>query len=312
MVSRSSYAGRSSSSRRGAETIVSRQPRLPQRQTGPSSPTWTCPISPAIPLAPRCSRPPSTIPAPTTAGHLEVDDVVPPACDALLAARPGRRGWRRCPRDRHVEPALELLGRQQPLPARHDPGPDPGGTAVQRSGHAHADRLQLPSAPAPADQAGADHPCGQVERLDAMGVDVDQGVVLGEHLAGAVGDRDPDVAVPDVHPGHAAGRRAERRAGPGAVRCRPCGAGPGRRSRSTWPARDQLGDQAGHGGAREAVPRTRSARLVGPSSVIRPRTRAGWRRAAARGQPGLGMRGSLGELDPESGGTRELSPIFPH
>ena len=63
-VSCSSYAGCSSASRRGAETTVSRQPRLPQRQTWPSSPTWTWPISPAMPVAPRCSRPPSTMPAP--------------------------------------------------------------------------------------------------------------------------------------------------------------------------------------------------------------------------------------------------------
>ena len=46
---------------RGAATRVSRQPRLPQRQTWPSSPTWTWPISPAIPEVPRCSRPPRTI-----------------------------------------------------------------------------------------------------------------------------------------------------------------------------------------------------------------------------------------------------------
>ena len=62
--SSSSYAGCSSAISRGAETRVSRQPRLPQRQTWPSSPTWTWPISPAMPVAPRCSRPPSTMPAP--------------------------------------------------------------------------------------------------------------------------------------------------------------------------------------------------------------------------------------------------------
>ena len=56
-----------------AEATVSRQPRLPQRQTTPSGRTWTCPISPACPSTPRCNRPPRTIPAPIPGRDLDVD-----------------------------------------------------------------------------------------------------------------------------------------------------------------------------------------------------------------------------------------------
>ena len=51
--------------RPGADATVSRQPRLPQRQTAPCAPpARTCPISPAAPIEPRYRRPPSTSPAP--------------------------------------------------------------------------------------------------------------------------------------------------------------------------------------------------------------------------------------------------------
>src|SRR6476469_6510444 len=48
-----------------ADATVSRQPRLPQRQI--AVPCWAgvWPISPAVPPAPSCRRPPSSRPAPT-------------------------------------------------------------------------------------------------------------------------------------------------------------------------------------------------------------------------------------------------------
>ena len=45
--------------------IISRQPRLPQRQIGPDSSTRTWPSSPAVPPLPRYSSPPRMSPAPT-------------------------------------------------------------------------------------------------------------------------------------------------------------------------------------------------------------------------------------------------------
>ena len=60
----SPWLRRSSSASASVPATVSRQPRLPQRQTGPSASTSTWPSSPARPSAPRYRRPLSTSPAP--------------------------------------------------------------------------------------------------------------------------------------------------------------------------------------------------------------------------------------------------------
>ena len=54
----------SSSAIERVDASVSRQPRLPQRQTGPPSAITVWPISPAVPPTPCWSRPPEISPAP--------------------------------------------------------------------------------------------------------------------------------------------------------------------------------------------------------------------------------------------------------
>ena len=53
MVSPAPWVGSSSGSTYRAAVKVSRQPRLPQRQTGPDSSRVMWPISPAVPPGPR-------------------------------------------------------------------------------------------------------------------------------------------------------------------------------------------------------------------------------------------------------------------
>ena len=124
----------------------------------------------------------------------------------------------------YAEPSLQLLAGQEPLPARHDARPDPGGPPVQRGRDAHPDGPQVGQVELALRGQRPDHRGGSVEHLGAMGVHVDEGVLLGVHGAEPVGHGDPDVAVPHVDPDHAAGRRAEpdlHRRAPAAALVRP-------------------------------------------------------------------------------------------
>ena len=149
------------------------------------------------------------MPGADAAGELQVDDVVPAAGAALVQL--GERAEVGVVVGVHgyAEPSLELLAGQQPLPARHDAGPDPGGPPVQRGRDAHPDGLQVGQVEVAPRRQRTDHRRRPVEHLGPVRVDVDQGVLLGVHGTEPVGNGDPDVTVPDVDPGHAAGRRAE-------------------------------------------------------------------------------------------------------
>ena len=97
----------------------------------------------------------------------------------------------------------------------------------------------------PTDQVG-----GVVQRRRAVAVDVDRVDPFGQHLPGAVGQRDPHVTVPDVHPRDPAaggGQRDQHRRPPAAALVRAATTG----GLGRLAAGDELGHQAGHGGARE-------------------------------------------------------------
>ena len=113
------------------------------------------------------------------------------------------------------------------------------------AGHAHPDGLQVAQVQLALRGQRPDHGGGLVEHLGAVGVHVDEGVLLGAHGTEPVGHGDPDVTVPDVDPDDAAGRRAEpdlHRRAPAAALVRPCpvvGLG-------DLTGADQLRDQARH------------------------------------------------------------------
>ena len=116
----------------GPEATVSRQPRLPQRHTAPSARTWTWPISPAMPVTPRCRRPPQHEPGADARGHLDVDDVRPARAPAPRRARPARRGSRRC-RPRRACRAARRAPRPRSMPRQPARITDEPTVPVRRS-----------------------------------------------------------------------------------------------------------------------------------------------------------------------------------
>ena len=123
---------------------ASRQPMLPQRQTtDASSTTWMWPTSPALPWAPRWSRPSEMIPAPMPGPDLDDDDVVVADRDAGSPLAEGEDV------DVVVDPDRRAIARREPLPDRiavpagHDRRRDrPPAAELDRPGHADADAPQ--------------------------------------------------------------------------------------------------------------------------------------------------------------------------
>ena len=220
------------------------------------------------------------------AGHLDVEHVAGAAGHAVVELGQGAEVGVVVGVDGQAEPALELLARAAG-PA--SPGRIPVLTLADRRSSGAGTHMPTACRSVRAQprgrRAGPDHAGRPVERLGAVGVDVDQGELLGQHLAGAVGDRDPDVPVTDVDAGHPSGRRAERdqhRRASAAALVRSPAVG-----RLGDPAgADQLGDQARDGGARQAG----AARQVGPAHRAVGREHRGDRAAVGRPQPLEGAR----------------------
>ena len=197
------------------------------------------------------------------------------------SARRARRGWRRCRRrpGRRVGARARRRGRGRASPAgcRRGSGPTSGRAAPARTSRRRAGRL----APIPArPSAVAHHPGGPVQRVRAVLVDVDGCALLGEHDAGAVGDRHPDVPVADVDPGDGAARGGE-----GDQERRPAAAALVRAARGRWSRRpgprDQVADQAGDGGPGQ----TGAAGQVGAARRPLGRQQGGDRAAVGLAQP---------------------------
>ncbi len=224
-----------------------------------------------MPVAPRCSRPPSTMPAPSAAGDLDVDDVAGPAGGAV--AELGERAEVRVVVGEHRYAEPSGAARSPGQSSRH-----PGRIRVRMLGDRRSSgagthmptRVQVRRAPAPRPAAVAHHPRGPVERRRAVGSSTSTASVSSaEHLPRAVG------------------RSRPARAG---GRCRPP-----RRRRGGWSARPAAGPAAAAlvrpaavGGldrlaarrsgrrpgwtpwcATARWRRARSARLIGPSAASR-------------------------------------------
>ena len=145
-VSPSPWRRRSGSSTASAPANASRQPRLPQRQTGPRSSIVTWPISPAVPARAVVEAAVEHEPGADAGGDLDVDDVRAARGPRPTRSRPARRGWRRSRRERRspssasmsssgrapIQPGRIAESPTSPLSRRSGPG-TPMPTPVTRS-----------------------------------------------------------------------------------------------------------------------------------------------------------------------------------
>ena len=189
---------------------------LPQLQSGPSSSTGVCPISPAPPLEPRSTTPSTTMPAPTpvpivTTRKLSCRRPTPYRRSAMASAftlfstMTGRSSARR-----RVSPTRHLV------PAELGRVDDAVALTVDGAGHADADAEHADGG-APGDEAleqrgevGEEGRRGRVERLArgahhrAVEPDLDERDVVGDDLDA---DGAPRAGGEPQHPGRAAALR---------------------------------------------------------------------------------------------------------
>ena len=233
-------------------------------------------------------------PGTDAAGDLEVDHVVAAARAALVQL--GERAEVGVVVGVHgyAEPPLELLAGQQPLPARHDPGPDPGGASVQRGAGTH-----IPTA---CSSVGS-RPLlrGQRRTMAAARSSTSAPWASTSTSAWSSASTAPSrsatatrtwpwpTSTPATPPAGALSRTST------GGRPLPPLCGRARSSVSvTWPARISSATRLETVVRDSPLARTRSARLIGPSPARRPRT-ARWLAARSRSRaPELGMAVSLG------------------
>ena len=247
------------------DASVSRQPRLPQRQTGPPSASSVWPISPAVPPTPCCSRPPEIEPGADAGGDLDVGDLGP-----TLRRAPNQFGERAevgvvLDLDRKPEPARGLRRGVDPDPARQDRGGlHRPGSAIDRRRQAHPDADH----PVPIDARLVEDPLdelgGRVEALIGGVVDVHLAPRLGEHRVREIGDGDPQMTMAEVEPDREARRAVER----DHHRGRPAWDSPGADRHAHRRGRPRAGRRRSSRSsiARGPVIRASSARLATPRS----------------------------------------------
>ena len=266
--------------------MVSRQPRLPQRQTMPSGSTSTCPSSPASPAAAAVQAAVEDQAGADPGGDLQVDQVAGVAAGAERGL--GQRAEVRVVVDHHrdVEPAAHLGGGGHPDPAGQDRGrADRAVALVDRAGQAHAGADHGLAGDARVGQR-LDHELGgHLEAFLRVVVGIQRAGALGEDRAGEVGDRDAQVAVAEVDADGRAGARVEREQDRRAAALRAV-RGAGLRALDHEPVGLQVGDEAGDGGAAESpVRRAISAREIWPSSRSARITRRRLRRRSDSSDP---------------------------
>ena len=135
---------RSAAASAGPAATASRQPTLPQRhRTSSARATRTCPRSPAVPWAPRWSRPPETMPAPMPVATL-ISTRSSTSARWVLPLAEGHDVDVVVDQHRHVVVALDVAGHVVPVPAGHDRRVDrTAGGVLDGAGQADADRGQL-------------------------------------------------------------------------------------------------------------------------------------------------------------------------
>ena len=188
--------------------------------------------------------------------------------------------------DRATEPAPELLGGSQLVPARQHRVVDAGGAAVDRPRHAQPDSEQVGHGDSGVLRRLPHQVGREVERGGALWVRVGRHLELGEDAGAAIGHRYPDVAVTDVDTGHAPGSQRESH-----EQRWPPAAALVRRSAVSGlhddAGREQLGDQARDRGARES----RATGQVGAALWTARAEERGDRVEVAAAQLGQGVSG---------------------
>ena len=256
-----------------AEASVSRQPRLPQRQTGPSSATSVWPISPAVPPTPWVRRPPEIRPPPMPGGDLDVGDLGSALCRAPGQLGEGAEVGVVLDLDRQAERRAAPRPQRRCRPSRagsRSPAPCPVARLIGAGRPITAPITRLAVDPRLLRAPGRRTPPRR-QALVAGVVDVHLAPGLGEHGVGEVGDRDPQVAVAEVdrerearrscraRPSRRGGRRAPRRpAGRRARRARPDSI----RSPTIVEIVDRERSVIRASSARLATPRSRSASIT--------------------------------------------------